>query len=137
MTRIRWKDTTEEFRELLREAKLINGCGPKNKILAKLVPEDMFGLLLTPSCEQHDFNYILGHTEADRVKADWQFYEAIRAEAINRTKSWWKRWLRPLYFLVARTYYIAVRLLGESSFYYGPRERSLEDIEELLTQANI
>ena len=49
-----------------------NGCGKKGSFLK---PPDW---IFKASCNHHDFNYWLGGKEADRLKADYQFYEGMQ-----------------------------------------------------------
>lgn len=135
-TKIRWKDVTPELKARLIKAELLNGCGPKLRWVNYLVPDWLFGLHVHEDCQHHDFNYLIGHTEADREKGDEQFYDEIRKRALAKSQPWWKRMLRPLYLRVAKIYRWGVRRWGAKfgGFYYGPRERSLEDIEALLAE---
>ena len=132
--RVRWRDLDPALRAEMKRAGLLNGCGPKIRWVNWLVPDAVFGLHVEEDCDHHDFNYLLGHTEADRAKADWQFFEEIRKRALAKTESWWRRWLRPVYRMAAWTYYRAVRAFGVSFFYYGPTERSREDLEALIAE---
>ena len=69
-------------------------------------------------CDQHDFNYWLGHTWEDRLKADNQLYAAMREKAgSNMAKQ-----------TIALTYYIAVRFCGAVCFHYAKRERDEKDL---------
>ena len=117
MTAVRYGDLTDEERALI-----CNGCGPKGAVL------DAPDWLFEASCDHHDFNYWLGHTEDDRRRADWQFYEAMLRDA-HRKASFWNEWW---YRLMAWTYYKAVRAFGKSAFYYGPHERTREDLNREL-----
>lgn len=130
---VRYNDLTETDKQRCREVRIINGCGPKIGWVNWLVPDVVFGLHIEEDCDHHDFNYWLGHTEADRVKADWQFYERLRGRARRKTESWWWRWMRPIYYTAAWAYYRAVRWLGAKFFYYGPSERTREDLDAVLT----
>lgn len=85
--------------------------------------------LFKASCDHHDFNYWLGHTEEDRRRADWQFYRAMIEDA-NRA-SWWRR---PFARARAWVYYRAVRWWAAGFFYYGPHERTREDLEAALAR---
>jgi len=130
----RWRHVGPELRCRMKAAGLLNGCGPKGGMAGKFVPNRVLGLSVEESCDWHDFNYTVGGKEADRVKADWQFYESIRERAIKITSPWYRRWSRPFYCFVAWTYYRSVRLAGEPHFHYGiPRGR--EDMTRLLEEA--
>lgn len=85
--------------------------------------------LFTASCDHHDFNYWLGHDEYDRVRADWQFYEAMLVDAGRAPwwRRWWDRWM-------AGVYYRAVRSFGASAFYYGSNYRTRADLDAALAE---
>jgi len=107
----------------LRRAGILNGCGGKGSWVP--VPDFMF----SASCDQHDFNYWLGGTEADRLKADWQFLQAMLADA--EREPWYRRWWARR---VARLYYWAVRRYAGRFFHHG-RRRTRADLEKALLAA--
>jgi len=121
MARIRFDDLTPEQYIFLQENGELNGCGPKTKWIP--IPDWIF----TTNCDHHDFNYWLGHNEADRLKADYQFYESMWENADSLP--WYKRWAAKS---MAWTYYQFVKLLGKPLFHYADEERTLEDLEELM-----
>ncbi len=127
----RWRHVGARLRSRLKIAKLINGCGPKGGSVARFIPSGILGLHVEEFCDWHDFNYLVGGKEADRLKADWQFYESLHAQAIAKTESPWRRWIRPLYTFVAWTVYRAVRIAGRNYFHYG-RQRTEQDVMLLL-----
>lgn len=124
MTKIRFNELSPDIIEALRDVGELNGCGGKG---AWLNPPDW---LFEASCDHHDFNYWLGGDEAARKEADWQFYQAMLADAA--AASWWKR---PWYKMVAWSYYKAVRYFASSFFHYGP-ERTLEDLKAVINNGN-
>jgi hypothetical protein len=134
----RWRHVGVKLRSRLKIVGILNGCGPKGGPkggwLASVLPSRILGLHIEEFCDWHDFNYTIGGKEADRVKADWQFYEATYAQAIALTESSCKRWLRPLYTFVAWALYRAVWLDGRRHFHYGD-PRSEEDVMLLLSAA--
>ena len=73
-------------------------------------------------CDQHDFNYWIGCTWKDRLKADNQLYTAARKLA-----GW-----NPIKQAIALTYYIAVRAGGAFCFHYADRERDEADLAKIL-----
>ena len=99
---IRYRDLTEA-----QKAIICNGCGPKGGWIP--VPE----FFCHASCDHHDFNYWLGHTILDRLKADLQFYKEMRRDA-----GW-----NPIKLSIALTYFLAVRACGWSCFHYAEQER--------------
>jgi len=108
---VRYRDLTEE-----QKAKVCNGCGPKGGLVP--VPE----FFCHASCDHHDFNYWLGCKEADRQKADWEFYTEMRKDA---GKNPWKQ-------TVAFAYFIAVRTCGAVCFHYADKERDEEDLKKAM-----
>ena len=115
MSRIRYVDLSEEDKGFI-----INGCGAKG---GPFNPPDF---IFTASCDQHDFNYWLGCTEADRLEADFQFYQAMIVDAYEA--SWYSRYF---YCFLAWIYYKAVRVFGKKFFYYGSKKRTRKDLEEI------
>lgn len=133
--KFRWRHVGTKLRSQMKAAGLLNGCGPKGGWIGALVPNAVFGLDVEEFCDWHDFNYLIGGKEADRVKADWQFYEAIRERAKELT-SGWKVWLRPLYLVTAWAYYQAVRAKGGPHFRYGD-PLGKPEVLELLRKAEL
>lgn len=112
---MRWRNLTPRER-----AEIANGCGAKGSWVP--IPDFMH----TASCNHHDLNYWIGGTEADRRKADWQFYQAL-LEDVQRL-AWWRR---PAAAVRAWVYYQAVRIWGRGSFHYGEPRGWPELWEEL------
>lgn len=109
-----------KYSDLTLEQKqsICNGCGSKGGIINP--PEFLFHA----SCNHHDFKYWQGCTEEDRLKADKEFYEAMKVDVSNA------RWfLKPYYHAWAYIYYKAVQLKGKKAFYYGPKKKYLVDLE--------
>jgi len=121
MTKIRYNELTKEQKEVI-----CNGCGGKG---GKLNPPDF---MFTASCNHHDFNYWLGHTEEDRRKADKQFLEAMLNDI--SVLPFWKRFF---FRKIAYTYYKAVRLFGKSFFYYAKAERTKEDLLSIIHEKEV
>ncbi len=104
---IRYRDLTEDQKTFI-----CNGCGPKGKFIP--VPEFLFHA----SCDHHDFNYWLGHTILDRLKADLQFYKEMRRDAgCNIAQQ-----------SMALLYFLAVRSFGAVCFHYADKERDVNDL---------
>lgn len=99
------------FEDLSAEelAYLSNGCGPK--IWGIKVPD----LVFRSDCDRHDFDYWVGFTSADRLKADKRFLQAMLDSAEHIT-GWFASARRVWYRFWAWRYYYAVRLLGKSAF---------------------
>lgn len=123
---IRFASITENQKESLIANGTLNGCGGKGSFLN---PPDW---IFTASCYHHDFNYWLGHTEEDRKKADWQFYQAMVYDANQHP--WYKKYL---YRVIAWTYYKAVRMFAMPYFNYADSERTEEDLLAALDNRDI
>lgn len=115
----RWRNLTFDEQTVLS-----NGCGGKG---GWLNPPD---LRFEASCDQHDFNYWTGGSDADRLKADRQFYVAMLKDA--NTASWATRWLARL---AAWSYFKAVRLFGDKHFHHGNRVTPWIDVEVEMEKA--
>ena len=111
---IRYRDLTEE-----QKAIICNGCGPKGGWVP--VPDFLFHA----SCDQHDFQYWLGCTEADRRKADHQFLVEMLIDAGDDEALQ----------TIAITYWMAVRLFGAACFHYADQERDEKDLSRQITNA--
>lgn len=97
---------------------ICNGCGRKGGWFNP--PEFLFHA----SCNQHDFYYWRGGTEEDRKEADDLFYKFMKQDVAEG--NWY---IRPFHYLVAFTYYTAVRISGKKAFQYG----EMKDATDLIT----
>ena len=98
---------SDEVRKLV-----VNGCGAGGWKF-DIVPDTIYGLLITEDCNVHDWMYDQGSTQEDKDFADEVFLHNIRAR-IN-DGSWF---LRPLRKIRAWEYYLAVRSpLGDAAFW--------------------
>jgi hypothetical protein len=119
-----WKDVPIRLKQLLKRAKMVNGCGPEGA--AGLVPDWVY----TSACDEHDFLYHVGCTEADRLAADIIFYHAM-IRCADEQGSWWSRvWYRS----IAKWRYYAVRWWASGSFYYADRKQTLKELEAEATR---
>ncbi len=94
----------------------MNGCGPQNWRGPR--PDWFF----KASCDEHDWNYAVGGTEADRRWADWGFYAAMikdtrRLSFFARIAARWQAWI----------FYKLVRWRGAEHFHYDEK-RTYEEI---------
>jgi len=95
-----------------------NGCGLQARLLR--VPQFIF----KASCRQHDFNYSRGGYIKDKIKADWDFLQAMLEDSKLSSK--------PLFYaIMSITYFMGVSLNPVSfwSFVWGaylPREDILK-----------
>ena len=108
---LKYSELTDEQKE-----KICNGCGAKG---GRINPPEF---LFHTSCNQHDFYYWRGGTEADRKKADDTFYEFMEIDILEA--KWYLRWY---YGIWAFSYYKAVRFFGKKYFNYG-KIRTLKDL---------
>jgi hypothetical protein len=78
------------------------------------------------ACIGHDIKYWIGNTEEDRLAADEEFCDEIWF--IASQQRWWVRWY---YYATAWSACKLVKQYGdELSFHYGPRKRTLEDLND-------
>ncbi|TSA45878.1 hypothetical protein D4R52_01625 [bacterium] len=110
---IRYRDLTEAQKIIM-----CNGCGPKAGWLP--VPE----FFCHASCDHHDFNYWIGHTEGDRRKADLEFLQEMLKDAN----------VDPIKQTISITYWLAVRVFGAACFHYAEKERDETDLAAALLE---
>lgn len=87
-------------------------CGPGNGLLAWLVADRVWGVPINECCYWHDEQYRIGGTGKDRANYDAQFRRCIESQ-FRKTRL--PRWLGRM---VARRYYVAVRVFGSVVFNY-------------------
>lgn len=111
MTELRFESLTKEQKDYL-----VDDCGKPGFLN---VPDFVFGA----ACERHDFDYWVGYSKNDRYLADKRMYNTMKGAI--KGEPWYRRaWLYP----VASLYYVTVRALSAPFFYYGSRDRTLEDL---------
>ena len=122
---MKYNELTLKDRERLTEAGILNGCGPANWRGA--APQWFF----KACCMEHDYNYALGGTEADRRWADWGFYVAMIKDIMRLP--WYKR---PFARIVAWVFYRAVRWQGAKQFNYRELSRNyyLLTVDQLIKE---
>ena len=103
---------------------ICNGCGAKGG------PFDPPDFLFSASCDRHDYSYWIGHTEPDRIRADYGFYLAMVRDA--NAAGWYGRWF---FRIMAWVYYRAVRRWGAPYFHYADRPRTAEDLRRIVQEA--
>jgi len=110
------------YYKLTKEQKAIlcNGWGPKGG--GAVVPE----LFLHEPCDRHDFDYWVGGSILDRLKADWRLLRSGMRKA---------KW-NPAMNAAAMVYFTAVRLCGVICFHYG-KKRDEADLAELMKEEKI
>lgn len=101
----------QESPEIL--AGILSGCGtPGWK--GKLVPDTAWGMPLTPACNIHDFDYIVGETQQYKLVGDNRFLQNM-----DLTADWFGGALKYPRKIRIRTYYWAVRLFGNEAYWEG------------------
>ena len=108
-----WRLTDEE-RDRYR-------CGPGRGVLERLVPENIYGLCITPACGIHDFMYFIGEDDYDKTDADDvllnNMVRIIEAHTTNQV-------LLCLRLRRAKTYYQAVKVFGGPAFWNSKNKAS-------------
>ena len=99
-------------------AKAVNGCGTSGWKGA-LVPETIYGLLITAVCNIHDWMYLRGETLADKEEADRVFLNNL-LRLIDSGTRW--GWLKVLRRRRALKYFHAVRIAGGPAFWDGKND---------------
>lgn len=109
--------------------RVVNGCGTAGWKGA-LVPETMYGLVVTPACNIHDWMYIAGSTIDEKDEADRCFLNNLLRLIDAAGGPVLLRWLRRRR---ARTYYEAVHLFGGPAFWSSknPVTNTLTALEAL------
>ena len=97
------------------KAKICNGCGAKGGID---VPDTMYGLSVTRSCNIHDYMWYVATTLKELKEANKMFFKNMKAEI--REGSWWLRGVR---YARAHKYYLAVKYFGTKGY---AKERGLK-----------
>ena len=100
-----YRELTIMDKNRLREANILNGCGPQS--WKGKGPNWLF----EACCFWHDYNYARGGDELARLDADIGFYDAMKRDV--KRHSWWIRW-----YLYARAwaFYQLVRTTGAKHF---------------------
>jgi len=90
-------------------------------------PDSLFGVDIRPACLLHDYAYLIGGNEADRLQADRNLRDNIKTcVAMSPAR---RAWLAPVYAYAAGVYFRRCRFFGVKFFgYVRPRSRS----EQLL-----
>ncbi len=102
-----WASTHEELE------KIVNGCGTSGW-KGLLVPDTLWGLSVSGSCNIHDWMYHHGKDSDDKLDADRAFLNNM-VRTINYHTSNWV--LRKLRLRRARIYYEAVKTFGGPAFW--------------------
>lgn len=102
-----------EFLALTQEekAKICNGVGAAEG-LSKLLPDTVFGMSIADIADQHDYDYWLGGTTADRLNADIVFFNSM----LRRFKNMGSAFLYPFRRHRAKVYFKFLREFGFKHF---------------------
>lgn len=94
-------------------AQVCNGCGPGGWKV-DIIPDTIWGLCITESCNVHDWMYATGATIADKEEADRVFLNNVlrQIDAAGGCSL-----LRKLRRARAKEYYEAVHLFGGPAFW--------------------
>ena len=90
-----------------------NGCGTSGW-KGKLVPDTVYGLNIAAACQIHDWDYVTGSTQADKVNADNNFLGNM--QIIVNTHGGFFKYLR---HIRVYGYYLAVKLFGNTAYWNG------------------
>ena len=103
-----------EFWELSTDErnKISNGCGAASAAI-DYVPDTVYGLNISASCDIHDFGYYLGGTEEDKYISD--LFLLINALQIIKQNNGWK-FMKALRYSRAIKYFYAVDFYGDDAF---------------------
>lgn len=94
-------------------AAAVNGCGPGGWKV-DLIPDVIWWLDISPSCNIHDWMYTVGETLADKEEADRVFLNNVLRQ-IDAAKGCWL--IKRLRLRAARAYYEAVQHFGGPAFW--------------------
>lgn len=90
-----------------------NGCGTSGW-KGLLVPDTLWGLSVSGSCNIHDWMYHYGKNSNDKLEADRAFLNNMVRTINYHTSNWG---LRKLRLSRARTYFEAVQIFGGPAFW--------------------
>lgn len=97
------------------KAFVCNGAGAKDGIK---VPSTLYGLECLEAFNIHDFDYWLGVTQEDKIKADFRMLNNLFVLILN-----YGGWLMVPRMFRATLYFIAVAKFGKKAF-YAEKERN-------------
>lgn len=101
-----------------------NGCGSKG-LGGWFVPDTLWGLSITESCDIHDWMYAYGKTEEAKSRADKKFLDNMYI-IIADTDGFMSKVLHFPRRRRALKYYYAVALWGKKAFWAGKLEPKKE-----------
>ena len=105
---VRWHELTP-----IQQADFGNGCGVS--WMPNWLTSLFFGWFFEASCRRHDFGYVRGGTENDRVRVDLGFLRSMWRDVALATLV-----LRPFLYGLSIVFFLLVVLFGPWRFRYGP-----------------
>jgi hypothetical protein len=104
------------YKNLLPEEKaaICNGAGAAGKWISSIIPNTMYGLDCTEAFNIHDYDYDVGASRDDKIRADRNLLNNLLT-LINHKGGWLmlpRQWR-------AMKYYEAVQMMGDEAFYKG------------------
>lgn len=124
---MKYEDLTQEQKELI-----CNGCGGKGGYF-----KPPHNKLFVEDCNRHDFDYHVGCTWLDRLKADWELRKNMRKrirttniEALRDCLYIDDRLIpnvviRQIYYRWCDAYFAGVVVAGRHYFYYAATKRTV------------
>jgi hypothetical protein len=94
-------------------SELSGSCG-SDKAWFDFIPDNFVGVDISLACKIHDYMYVIGGTEKDKIKADKTFKKNLTALVLNNGDLAW----RDTNLALVNAYYLAVSRFGDSSFNY-------------------
>ena len=115
---------SDSYRRALPEvvASVVNGCGPGGWKY-DLVPDTLYGLKVTESCNSHDWDYHMGETDADKAAADLRLLCNLIATIDHAAQKIISgKILKPFRYQRAFEYYCVVKEGGNDAFWEGKEQ---------------
>ena len=103
--------------------KVTGGCGP-GRFGDFIVPDNILGLSIFKACRIHDYEYHIGETLADKIKADNRFRDNM-IRLVNAGTKWY--WLKRMRLWVVKRYYQAVKERGGPHF-WNDKDEDLQEV---------
>ena len=99
-------------------ASISGSCGSE-KAWFDFVPDNFIGVEIVEPCRIHDYDYTVGGTKKDKLKADRRFRKNLRVCVLNDTNLIF----RDTNLALCEVYYKMVRKYGSSSFNFHTEEK--------------
>ena len=140
-TPVKYEDLTPD-----QKKEICNGCGGKGGWI-----KPPHRVLFKESCQPHDYNYFVGCSWWDKIKADWKLRRSMRAK-VKTTKirdlrnhlyfedKFLPDWaIRQIYYRWADAYFAGVLAAGAVYFYFGDKKRypKTEEMKKLVMISDV